>query len=163
MNAYQVLNLPSTASYAEVKAAYRSLARRWHPDRFAEGPERDWANEKMAQINAAYRACIHHAPRSVKPANEQAELKHIEALIDDGQYLSARRLLMSVSTRCAEWNYLFGSILLKMRETDKALIYLSVATHQQPGNARYVSALRYAKAVQSSARSPLLARLRRAR
>ena len=163
MNAYQVLNLPSTASYAEVKAAYRSLARRWHPDRFAEGPERDWANEKMAEINAAYRACIHHAPRTVKPANEQAELKRIESLIDGGQYLSARRLLMSVSTRCAEWNYLFGSILLKMQETDKALIYLSVATHQQPNNAKYVRMLSYARAIQNSARSPLFARLRRTR
>ena len=48
MNGYEVLNIPATASLDEIRAAYRNLARRWHPDRFMAGPERDWANEKMA-------------------------------------------------------------------------------------------------------------------
>lgn len=55
MDAYKILDLPVTASRAQIREAYRALARRWHPDRFAEGPERDWAGERMAQINAAYR------------------------------------------------------------------------------------------------------------
>ena len=163
MNAYQVLNLPCTASYAEVRASYRQLARRWHPDRFPEGPERDHANEKMAEINAAYRACVHHAPHSVAPRDEQHTLGRIEELLNCGQYRNARRQLMSVSTRCAEWNYLFGATLLKMQETGKALIYLTVATHQQPGNAKYARALRQAEHVKNAARTSIFARLRRAR
>lgn len=163
MNAYQVLNLPSTASFAEVRAAYRALARRWHPDRFAEGPERDWANEKMAEINAAYQACIRRAPRRAAASDEGGELKRIEELIAGGQYLNARRMLMNVATRCAEWNYLFGAMLLKMHETRKALIYLSVAAHQQPGNAKYARALRDAESAQHGVRSGLLSRLLRAR
>ena len=63
MNGYEVLKIPVTATRDDIRAAYRALARRWHPDRFAEGPERDWANEKMAEINAAYQACIRRAPR----------------------------------------------------------------------------------------------------
>ena len=163
MNAYHVLQLPETATFAEVRAAYRALARRWHPDRFAEGPERDWANEKMAEINAAYQACILRAPRKAAAADEGGELKRIEELIAGGQYLNARRLLMSVATRCAEWNYLFGAILLKMNETRKALIYLSVAAHQQPENAKYLRALRDAESAQHGVRTGLLDRLRRAR
>ena len=163
MDPFSVLNLTPLATKAEVRAAYRELARRWHPDRFMEGPERDWANEKMAEINAAYRACLNR-PRN-RGIDEDADgraLKRIEELINGGQYPMARRMLMSVGTRCAEWNYLFGALLLKMRENQKALIYLSVAAHQQPENAKYADALREARGLQS-AREKLISRIRRFR
>ena len=133
MNGYEVLNIPATASLDEIRAAYRNLARRWHPDRFMPGPERDWANEKMAAINAAYRACI-------------------QALIDDGKYQTARKLLMGFDTRCAEWNYLFGAVLLKLSETQKALIYLSVAAHQAPESVKYARALKEARQLDTTRR-----------
>ena len=150
MDSFSVLNLSPLATKAEIRAAYRELARRWHPDRFMEGPERDWANEKMAEINAAYRACLNRpTSRGFDAGADGRALKRIEELIDGGQYPMARRMLMSVATRCAEWNYLFGALLLKMREDQKALIYLSVAAHQEPGNAKYARALRDAQAGQS--------------
>jgi hypothetical protein len=81
LNGYEVLNIPANATRDEIRAAYRELARRWHPDRFLPGPERDWANEKMADINAAYRLCLNglwkfaHAvnPAQVNPGFEQPE------------------------------------------------------------------------------------------
>ncbi len=45
-----VLGLPPTATPQEVAAAYRRLAKEWHPDR-GGGPE---AERRMAEINAAY-------------------------------------------------------------------------------------------------------------
>jgi DnaJ-class molecular chaperone len=48
---YQVLNLPEDAAAAQVRAAYRELAFRYHPDRNAADPA---AAEKMKQINEAY-------------------------------------------------------------------------------------------------------------
>ena len=74
----------------------------------------------------------------------------------------ARRMLMSIGTRCAEWNYLFGAVLLKMSETQKALIYLGVASRQQPENAKYARALREAEGMQSM-RERLVNRIRRFR
>ena len=147
MNEYEILNIPETATREEIRAAYRDLARRWHPDRFMAGPERDWANEKMAAINAAYRVCLDGARQGGKPSKdgESEALMRVQALIDDGKYQTARKLLMGFDTRCAEWNYLFGAVLLKLRDTEKAMIYLSVATHQAPGCIKYARALKEAQ------------------
>ena len=154
MNEYEVLNVPVTATPEEIRAAYRDLARRWHPDRFMAGPERDWANERMAAINAAYWACLDGARQGDKPSaeGERAALQRVQALIDDGKYQSARKLLMGFDTRCAEWNYLFGAVLLKLSETEKALIYLSVAAHQAPGCVKYARALKGAQQLNAARR-----------
>jgi hypothetical protein len=45
------LGLGVSATPEEVAAAYRSLAKRWHPDRAGNRPE---AARRMAEINAAY-------------------------------------------------------------------------------------------------------------
>jgi hypothetical protein len=47
MDAYGVLGLPPTATPVEVAAAYRRLAKEWHPDRGG-------GDRRMAEINAAY-------------------------------------------------------------------------------------------------------------
>lgn len=145
MNEYEVLNVPKTATKEEIRAAYRDMARRWHPDRFMAGPERDWANEKMARINAAYRACLNGLKGAKSGKGEDEALRHVQQLIDDGMYQSARKELMGFDTRCAEWNYLFGAVLMKLSETEKALIYLSVAAHQAPDCAKYARALKDAQ------------------
>ena len=164
MDAYKVLDIPVTATKEEIRAAYRKLALRWHPDRFMEGPERDWANEKMARINAAYRACLNHV-KEIRGENAGTDDRFAEVrqLIDVGQYASARRLLMSCTTRCAEWNYLFGVVLAAMRETDKAIIYLTVAVHQDPASKLYARALREARAQQNSSLTRLQNLFARAR
>ena len=156
MNAHQILDVSVTATREEIRAAYRALARRWHPDRFLPGPERDWANEKMAEINAAYRACLSGVREAVRETNsEDDRLRRVQALIDDGKFQSARRLLMNCSTRCAEWNYLFGALLMQTRETEKALIYLSVAAHQCPDSVKYARALAEAQRLNDSRLSQL--------
>ena len=64
MDPYAVLGVRPGSAEAEVVAAYREAAKRWHPDRAgAEGEER------MAELNAAYdlaRAAAQHGdPRSI--------------------------------------------------------------------------------------------------
>lgn len=146
MNPYELLNIPVTASRDEIRAAYRRMARRWHPDRFMAGPERDWANDKMADINSAYRACLNGLTDAGQTQKVEDEcLKRVQQLIDDGKYISARKMLMGFSTRCAEWNYLFGAVLMRLAETEKALIYLSVAAHQKPDSVKYARALNEAR------------------
>lgn len=163
LNPYEILNVPPRSTKAEIRNAYRNLARRWHPDRFMEGPERDWANEKMAEINAAYHACLHEPCQLVNQEADGRQLKRIEELINGGQYPMARQMLMNIATRSAEWNYLFGAMLLKTCDVKKALIYLSVAAHQQPENVKYARALREAQNAQAGQRIGLFSRIRRSR
>ena len=153
MNAYEILNVAPSASREEIRAAYRALARRWHPDRFMAGPERDWANDRMAHINAAYRACLDglsDARGAVK--SDDDALRQVQQMIDDGMYSSARKKLMGMNTRCAEWNYLFGRVLMQLSELDKALIYLSVAAHQNPDSVKYARALKQAEQLSATSR-----------
>ncbi|MGO4704641.1 DnaJ C-terminal domain-containing protein [Microvirga sp. 2MCAF38] len=48
---YDILGVPQTASEAEVKKAFRKLAKAYHPDRNANDPK---AKEKFAEANSAY-------------------------------------------------------------------------------------------------------------
>ena len=139
----EILGVTSAATVAEVRDAYRALARRWHPDRFAPGPERDWAQEHMIEINGAYNAMLKKARSADKSSD--ADLDRARRLIDDGRLSSARELLMSMPTRCAEWNYLFGSLQMKLLDYKKAAIYLSVAVHQKPESEKYLDALNMAR------------------
>ena len=51
---YEVLGVSKNASDDEIKNAYRALARKYHPDNYADNPLSDLASEKMKEINAAY-------------------------------------------------------------------------------------------------------------
>jgi hypothetical protein len=65
MDPYEVLGLRPGSAEAEVVAAYREAAKRWHPDR--AGSE---AEDKMAEVNAAYdllRATEQHGTVPVMP------------------------------------------------------------------------------------------------
>lgn len=53
--AYNVLGLQPSASFAEVKQAYRTLVKKWHPDLFVNQPQLlKQAQEKMRLVNEAY-------------------------------------------------------------------------------------------------------------
>ncbi len=55
---YQVLGVSRDATEEQVKAAYRDLAKKYHPDNYADSPLADVANEKMQEVNAAYDAVL---------------------------------------------------------------------------------------------------------
>ena len=63
--------MPRIASAAEIERAYKKLVARYHPDRHQENELKDLAEEKLAELNAAYdtikdpgRRAAHDARRS---------------------------------------------------------------------------------------------------
>lgn len=51
---YQVLGVTPQATDEEIKTAYRTLARKYHPDKYRDSDLADLAEEKMKDINQAY-------------------------------------------------------------------------------------------------------------
>lgn len=51
---YRVLGVNRDASEQEIKERYRQLAKKYHPDQFADPTAKQLAEERMAEINEAY-------------------------------------------------------------------------------------------------------------
>ena len=142
-DAFEVLGVRQGCEEAEIRKAYRELARRWHPDRFLEGPERMWAEQKMTEINNAYHEALQQIAGvsvvdEMTPEGEQ--LADVRKLLELGQLSAARQALMRVASRGAEWNYLFGAVMLRLGEYEKAVLYFRIASRQRPQNAQYRTA-----------------------
>ena len=60
---YQVLDIPSNASPAEIKRAYRNLVKQHHPDAQASPLDAVAGAEKIRKINAAYEVLKHRESR----------------------------------------------------------------------------------------------------
>ncbi len=54
-NPFEVLGIPNNASETEIKDAYRTLAKKYHPDNYNNAPDiAEVAAEKMREVNEAY-------------------------------------------------------------------------------------------------------------
>lgn len=59
MNPYSILGVSPTASDDEIKKAYRTLSRKYHPDANINNPDAARAEEKFKEIQAAYQQIMH--------------------------------------------------------------------------------------------------------
>ena len=139
-NPFETLGVNSKCTQEELHRAYRNLARRWHPDRFMEGPEREWALQHMTEINAAYAECTALLKSGLPPQDSRAHLDEIQAMIHAKRFSEARRALLRSESRSARWNYLFGLVLKHQGEYEKALTYLNMAVRQAPAEDAYRAA-----------------------
>lgn len=70
-DSYRLLGLRAGASYAEVKSAYRQLARKYHPDANPDRPLQ--AKEKFIQLTGAYKQLVSLLPPDVAEVNLTAD------------------------------------------------------------------------------------------
>lgn len=146
---YSILGISKSASDDEVKKAYRELARKYHPDAYADNPLSDLAAEKMQEINAAYDQIMEERKGGTKSSggwnpqtNPNSRHADIRNLIIDGRYEDAQELLDGVplNQRDAEWYFLNGSVLYKRGWFDNAFSSLATACRLDPQNAEYRAA-----------------------
>lgn len=58
MNPYQILGVSETASMDEIKKEYRRLSRIYHPDANVNNPNKEQAEAKFKEIQAAYQRIV---------------------------------------------------------------------------------------------------------
>lgn len=160
---YQVLGVSPNATDEEVKSAYRTLAKKYHPDNYSGSPLADLAGEKMKEINEAYDRIVSErkaqkAGRGVPPsgsyggydgyagAGSGTGFFDVRNLIMAGRTADAEQILDGVPAegRNAEWYFLKGTVLYKRGWLEEAFNDFSRANQMDPGNPEYQAAVQQA-------------------
>ncbi|MBQ9965988.1 MAG: J domain-containing protein [Clostridia bacterium] len=159
---YSVLGIPKNATDEQVKNAYRELARKYHPDNYADNPLADLAGEKMKEVNDAYDAIMNERnSRKSKGSNanynsEPSSFPEVRNLINQNRLEEAQILLdgVPVSSRNAEWYFLNGTVLYRRGWFDQAYTNFATACRMNPSNPEYQNALRNAQRSAGRQRNP---------
>ena len=152
MDPYKVLGVNPNATDAEIKTAYRSLAKKYHPDKYKGHDLEDLAGERLKEINEAY-DMIQKQRQSGGGGYSYAggessgggysgspQFADIRMAIQRGDLTRADAMLDATSSRPAEWHYLKGMVLLKKGWYDGARQHFSTAAGMEPGNVEYANA-----------------------
>lgn len=139
---YEVLGVPRGSDRERVKAAYRELAKKYHPDQYTDTPLADLANEKMQEINEAYDTIMSGNANTYANSGSAYNVNDysvVEGYINRNEFDKAESILeaMPQSTRDAHWYYLKGQLNYKRGWTQQAYSYFSMAYNMQPGNPIY--------------------------
>ena len=131
---YEVLGVPRGASDEEIKAAYRRLAKQYHPDYHPDDPK---AAEKMNEINAAYDAIS--AWGGYQQQSIRSEYQAAMNFINSGHFQEALNALSGVPSteRDGNWYYLSAVANAAMGNRVTALEYARVAVQYDPNNLQF--------------------------
>ena len=137
--ACQILAIDINATPAQIKDAYRNLARQWHPDRFIDRIEKQTAEERFKQINAAYE----YLKKEIEAidigfsqsSNVRSDNSDVRSTVK-----STAKSERSSTHLTAEELYQEASTLGKNRHYEEAIVILGLAIKLNP---RYSKAYQY--------------------
>lgn len=168
---YKVLGISPDASDDEVKKAYRKMAKKYHPDQYANTPLAELADEKMKEVNEAYDTIVKQR-KEAKDGNAyggygnsgygsgygngyggaygnpganagNSSFADVRRLISSNRIADAEQILDGVpgDRRNAEWYFLKGVVLMRRGWLDEARNHFARACQMDPGNMEYRQAL----------------------
>lgn len=151
---YEVLGIAPSATDDEVKNAYRTLARKYHPDNYAGNPLSDLAQEKMQEINESYDAIVKMRKEGGAnpnggyraPNGGPSRYNDVRQMIMQNRVMDAELLLDGIPShaRDAEWFYLKGMVLHKKGWLEEAYNHFATACRMDPNNLEYRQAFNQA-------------------
>ncbi|WP_245157208.1 J domain-containing protein [Anaerovorax sp. IOR16] len=154
-NPYEVLGVRQNASQDEIRAAYKELVKKYHPDRYQNNPLADLAQEKLQEINEAYDTLTKNGNGNYSNFNNNAsyqstgthqnaptqEFMEIRRYLDLGNLSAAEQMLAQISNRNAEWFFLSGILSYRKGWYDDASSKIKTAVSMDPSNFEYQRAL----------------------
>ena len=149
---YTILGVKRDATDDEIKSAYRSLVRKYHPDNYADdNPLKELATEKMQEVNEAYDE-IQRMRQSGGSSGSDSGYNYggssygpyvsIRTSLNSRRFGEAERALMAIPEvdRSAEWHYLYSIVLMHKGRVNDAMRELEMACAMEPANMEYQKA-----------------------
>ena len=155
---YRVLGVPRSASDDEVKKAYRTLCRKYHPDANINKPDAEQAAAKFTEVQQAYEQIMderrnggsfqrnyggaqYDFGRSRRSgAGTDEYTLHLQAAanyINTRHFREALNVLSAMSRRTAEWYYLSALANAGLGNNYAAAEQAKTAASMDPGNPMY--------------------------
>ncbi len=154
---YEVLGVSPNASDDEIKKAYRELAKKYHPDNYADSPLADLAEQKMKEVNEAY-DMINNMRQKGKGTGSagstgtsgayggsasSSQFYSVRVYIQRNMINEAEQVLNNTpeGNRTAEWYYLMGMCAFRRGWNEEAYNYFQTACNMDPNNQEYRAAI----------------------
>ena len=151
---YQVLGISRGASDDEIKKAYRSLSRKYHPDANMNNPNKAQAEEKFKQVQQAYDQIMKekeqgsfggygnfgfggYQSRQTESSDYENYMRAAANYIQSRHFKEALNVLNTISDRNALWHYYSAIANNGLGNNVAALQHAKQATAMEPGNFQY--------------------------
>lgn len=159
---YQILGVSQDASEDEIKKAYRSLSRKYHPDANINNPNKEEAEAKFKEVQQAYQKIMDERARGYSgggaygngspfgdmygnqggagASGESETDMHLRAAanyIQSGHFAEALNVLDGIKERRALWYFYSASANSGVGNNVTALEHAQKAVELEPNNLQY--------------------------
>ena len=151
-NPYEVLGVSPNASNDEIKKAYRTLSKKYHPDSYVDNPLADLAEEKFKEVQAAYDEIMKQRQNSsyggysyggsqqtYNNSGATPELQSVRNYINARRFHEALTMLANIGNRNAMWYYYSAVANMGIGNNLVAVEHAKQAAAMEPTNMEYVN------------------------